>query len=42
MHQVVVKPDGFQWDGKTCKRLSKVASAIAGSLERSTLLPISR
>lgn len=31
MHQVVVKPDGFQWDGKTYKSLSKVASAIAGS-----------
>lgn len=31
MHQVVVKPDGFQWDGKTYQSLSRVASAIAGS-----------
>ena len=31
MHQVVVKPDGFQWNGQTYKSLSQVASAIAGS-----------
>ena len=31
MHQVVVKPDGFQWNGQTYKSLSKVACAITGS-----------
>lgn len=31
LHQVVVKADGFGWDGKTYKSLSKIASAIAGS-----------